>query len=234
MALVVLVATAGWPAMAGAQDDAPAVQPVRLVSPSGDALEEGASATPFTLDLPEGAACQGDSRDEDYRVNSYMVPGTVDPLDIEFNGLGPQPQALGDHATFRHPLYDVDTAFFVSVQTADAENIGDPGTILDIPAFDLDVFFPGEVPAGRYRLGIACTLRNAVTRAWDAQIDVTTDPADAPAQIHWRTVGFEPDEGSGSSVPVIAGVLLAIGAVAIAITRSRRRPARTTPQRRTS
>src|SRR5687768_17333907 len=52
--------------------------------PTGAPLDEGGSATPFTLQLPVGAACTGDSASSDYRVQSYMVPSAVDPNTLTF------------------------------------------------------------------------------------------------------------------------------------------------------
>lgn len=206
-----------------------------IVTASGEALEGGGSTTAFSLELSGANECQGDSADKDYRVNSYLVPDSVAPTAVQFDGLGPAPKAYGDYATFRMGLFDADTTSeFVSEQTANAEQLDDPGLILPLPAFDFDQFSePGYLPAGRYHLGIACTRLNEITRIWDAQIEVTADPADHPAGIRWTVVGFQAPSGSGSSsvLPIFALVVLV--AIAAAVLIRRRRPsARTAPSRR--
>ena len=198
---------------------------LKLVGVDGDPIEGGGSTTPFTLRLPRGAECPGDSADDNYRVNSYMVPAAVEPQDVAFDGLGPKPTGYGPGKEFRQPLYDTATTFFVSIQTEDAEAPGDPGKILELPNFAFGVFRPGDVPAGRYHVGLACTLINEIERVWDAQIDVVEDPGDQPAQIHWSVVGFEPSDGS--SPPYLALGVGAAAALAVSVVLLRRRsPAR--------
>jgi hypothetical protein len=72
----------------------------------GTPLSAGASNTPFGIRLPDGAACSGDSATGGYRVQSYMVPTSVDPATLVFGAAGPDPLGLGDN--FAQALYDVD------------------------------------------------------------------------------------------------------------------------------
>ena len=194
---------------------------VEVVDADGDRLSGGGSTTPFSLELPDGAECPGDSTDDDYRVNSYMVPSSVDPLDVTYNGLGPTPSVVGPGREFRQPLYDVESTFFVSIQTEDAEDPGDPGKIQALPLFDFDVFKPGDVPPGPYNIGIACTLFNEIERVWNAQIEVTVDQADEPAAIRWSVVGFEPSDGSTFPIVPVAGVVVALATLVFVLRRRR-------------
>jgi uncharacterized protein (TIGR03382 family) len=180
-----------------------------VVSPN-----EGGSATPFSVRLPDGSTCPGDSANDGYRVNSYMVPGAVDPAEITYDGLGPTPAAYGDHSTFREPLFDIETNSFASAQTADAETPGEPGPIISIPMFSFGVYAPGDLPAGRYHIGIACTLINEIVTIWDAEIVVTRSNDDEPAQIRWRVAdGSRASTGTsnvGAPVAVLAVVVVVL------------------------
>ena len=88
-ALVVLLAagSCGGTATAAQSVD---VRRAEVVAPSGRPIDGGGSATPFTLRLPDGAACPGDSANDGYRVNSYMVPLDVDPTTVTYLNAGNQ------------------------------------------------------------------------------------------------------------------------------------------------
>ena len=58
---------------------------------TADDQSVGGSRTAFALRLPNGASCPGDSADDGYRVNSFVVPATVRVEDIAFDGQGPTP-----------------------------------------------------------------------------------------------------------------------------------------------
>lgn len=196
-----------------------------VIARGGDQLDAGGSSTEFSLRLPEGAECPGDSAFEGWRVNSYMVPAAVNVTTLAYDGSGPTPMGLQEHGTFRQPLYDIETSSYVSALTAAVQERGEPGPIVDIPMFTFGVFSPGDVPAGRYHLGIACTLLNEVGLVWDAEIEIAEAADDEPAQFRWRVVGAE-SGGSGSGAPTA----LAVAAAAIAFlsihtwTRRRRVP----------
>jgi len=202
---------------------------------AGDARitpDEGGSGTPFTVKLPGGASCPGDSADDGFRVNSYMVPVAVDPATVLYDGLGPKPAAYGDYATFREPLFDLETNSYVSIQTADAEEPGQPGTIVNIPDFNYAVYEPGDVPAGRYNVGIACTLLNEIHTIWNTEIVVTEASDDKPAQIHWRVAegGGSGDGSSASAVPIAAAAVAIAAGVVLLRRRRQSRPIATSTE----
>jgi hypothetical protein len=209
-AALVVAATAG-PAAAG---DPGVVRPVRIHLRTETPIVEGGSTTEFRFDLPDQAVCPGDSANDDYRVNSYMVPVDVDPASVEFSGNGPEPQHYGDDGEFRMPLFDLETSGVVRHMTANNDRPGQPGRLMEIPWVDFAVYEPGLIPPGTYNVGLACTLAGEVTNAWNATIQVTLDPKDEPAALHWAAVGGpEPVDGDGGAVgPVAAvGALLAAG-----------------------
>ncbi len=225
-----LLAVALWLPQPSSAAGSVTPEPAQMVSgiDSTEAIEEGGSATEFSLRLSDGASCPGDSADDDYRVNSYMVPFSVDPAGVTYNGLGPTPNEYGTFATFRQPLYDVDSNSFVSAQTADAVQPGDPGLIIGIPSFDFAVYKPGDLPAGRYHVGIACTLNNEVVKVWDTELVVTSAAGDEPAAIHWTNPAASGSDGSGPSrslVAVVLAIVVTAGIGALAVRRRASSPA---------
>lgn len=194
---------------------------VELVSPSGDPIAGGGSATPFTVRLPDGAACPGDSADDGYRINSYMVPDDVDPSSISFDGTGPVPSVYGRYDTFRQPLYDVESNSFVSAQTANAPAPGQPGLIVNLPLYNFAVYGRDDLPVGRYHVGIVCTLLNEVMVGWDAQVEVNA-AADDPAGIHWQAIGYRAPADEGPSTAVLVALVVSAAVMAIVVLRRRR------------
>jgi hypothetical protein len=160
----------------------------------GADLSSGTSDTTFTLRLPAGASCGGDSANDGYRVQSYMVPASVDPSTLTFDASGPVPNTLG--AGFRQPLYDTTGSPYVDAQTANAAAPPGPGPIINIPDFNYGaVFVPGNIPAGAYNLGIACTQGpagpNQMKEFWNVTKTFTTSAAGGTAEVNW-SVGAVP------------------------------------------
>ncbi|GAC1594008.1 MAG: hypothetical protein NVS3B21_15610 [Acidimicrobiales bacterium] len=152
----------------------------------------GQSGTTFNVSLPSGAACPGDSTNSGYRWQTYMVPSAVDPSTLQFGSTGPT-------GTGNHPLFDTTGAPVVNQQTANQTTSGGPGVIQNIPAMNYAVYTPGQIPAGVYNIGIACTLGGASTTQessfWNVQITVTTNAVATagsdPAAFTW-TKGARP------------------------------------------
>ncbi|MBA2608265.1 MAG: hypothetical protein H0U92_04975 [Actinobacteria bacterium] len=193
---------------------APAVGAAEFVTPANDPAQPGAPlssgqrATPFSLKLPSGAACTRDSANGGYRVQSFMVPEGVDPLTLSFDSTGPTPNSTG--ASFRQPLFAVASAPYVDAQTSATAKKDDPGVIVNVPAFNLTAFAAGDVPVGKYTVGIACTKGPAsatqLDRVWatsftvDANLAWTTGPGPAPAR------GALPSSKDASAASPVAAV----------------------------
>lgn len=132
-----------------------------------------------------------------------MVPATVDPATLQFNNSnGPVPAAVG--AAYRQPLFDTFGTPLVSMQTSNADTAGGPGLILNVPpALDFEVFTAGQIPAGAYNIGIACTLGapsvTQLDKYWNKMITVSTNPTGGAAQISWA-------QGAVPSTPTLSSV----------------------------
>ena len=164
-------------------------------TPAGSATlapNAGDSATSVLVSLPADAACTGDSASDGYNVTSFMVPSSVDLTTLQFDPVaGPIPTGTG--ASFRQPLYAVGSgSALTGMQTQNAGTPGGPGVIIQPPAFDFGAsagFTPGQIPAGDYKVGIACILGGPsdtqLDKFWTAIITVTADPGGGPSQITW-------------------------------------------------
>lgn len=204
-----------------------AVRPAGAVSRSGAAeivdhadsthrIEAGGSSTTFSLHLPSGASCPGDSTDGNYRVESFIVPTSYDPGALKYYGSEP----IGDGT---HPLYQISSNPYEGEKTARATNRGGPGPIVNIPPFNFAVFPPGMLKPGHYYVGLACTLFNVTKRYWSTTIEITSASADQPAQLHWRALAYKPNK-SGSPVGTLATAALVIAAAVIGVRYLARRP----------
>ncbi len=165
--------------------------PVDVVNPMGGApLTSGGSSTDFRFKLPSGSACSGDSANAGYRIQSYLVPQSVDLDTLKFDSSGPVPV----EGEFRAPMFDVDGNPFVSQLTASAVPAGGPGVIIQpLSAFNFAVYDTVQFPVtpGVYNVGIACTLgppsgAMQLDKYWNTVFTITADPSDpGPAKIRF-------------------------------------------------
>jgi hypothetical protein len=203
-------AVAAWPASVTASG---AVKVVTGAASSTPRVS-GGSATPFSLKLPPNSTCQGDSAHANFRVQSFVVPAGTDPGTIAYKSQGPK--VAGGWA-----LYMPNTRAFIQEQTDNASNDTAPGPILPLPDLNFAVFTGGELPAGHYVVGVACTLYNQTTRYWATDIVVTADAKDTPSHLRWR-LAKAASAGGGSSGPgrrlalvVVVGVIAVAGVVTL-------------------
>ena len=191
--LAVSLAQAAWPnaSVSAAAINAGAAQV--LVVPgaptAGQPLASGGSATVFALTPPAGASCTGDSTTGGYRVQSYIVPASVDPATLTFGPQGPLPAGTG--ASLRQPLFSASTPV-INKTTAVASTAGGPGLLTGLPTISFGVFGasgPQIIPPGLYNIGYACTLGVAsatqLDKYWNAQLTFSADPTDLPSGITW-------------------------------------------------
>jgi hypothetical protein len=194
---------------------------------SDDALTEGDSNTVFSVRLPEGSTCPGDSANDDWRVQTFVVPASTDVGRLRYGATRPQ----GD---FMYALYTTEGRPFAQVLLNQNPTPGQPGDILPMPALSFAPFTPDLLPVGRYTIGVACSYYETGERYWDAQIELTEDLAVEPGQRRWRLLAADgtavspvaADSGTSVAVPTIAvAVALACGVfVAALVIRRRRTP----------
>ena len=125
----------------------------------------GGSADPFSVQLPAGAACSGDSAGAGYRVQTYMVPEAVDPGSLVYAGTGPTPAGFG--ANFRKPLYRSSGGQAFANQSTDVTT----GVISGLPGFNFALFQPDGaalLPPGSYNVGVACTVGTGAEQVLDS------------------------------------------------------------------
>ncbi len=165
---------------------------------AGTPLSSGSSSTPFSLKLPQGAACAKDGLNGG-RWHTYMVPSSEDPAGISFAGNGAlvgSSMGSGGTGTFRQNLFNPQG----SNVRGQAPSTGD-AVIINIPAFSFVVWSPGNIPVGTYNIGIACVVLDPPARDnfWNARIEIVDAPGD-PLGVSWNAVAT-PTSTTSSSVP---------------------------------
>lgn len=174
---------------------------------AGTPLNAGGSATAFALIPPQGAACSGDSATGQYKVQTYMVPVSVEPSTLTFDSFGPLPAASG--ANYRQPLYSAVGTAFVNKTTAVST-----GLLTGLPTFSFAwVGADGTtfLPAGTYNIGYACTKGQAsatqLDRFWNMQLTVAADAQDAPSLLTWAVpaVSATTTTTTSSTTTTVAG-----------------------------
>lgn len=207
-------------ATAGAAEDAGSVVIVDLDDPEVEVVN-GGSATRFSLRLPEGSVCPGDSAHDQWRVQSFIVPSSVDPGELSYGVIGPEGAA-------QFALFAFDSRQFAHQLTRPNLVAGQPGVLPGIPAMTFEFFRPGELPEGAYRIGLACTYFRETAYYWDTEILISAAPEDRPAQLTWR-VPDAPEYAAPSSSSVgrwatVAVAFVVAAAVSAAAWRHRIRP----------
>lgn len=115
----------------------------------------GSSATSFTLAVPSGAACTGNSSHDGARVQSFIAPLATDLSTLTFNYLGPTNTGV-------YPLYSLGTPFINANTGSPLGGVG-AGLLTGLPAFTLAPLTSSQLPAGSYKLGFACTTNSGAT-----------------------------------------------------------------------
>jgi hypothetical protein len=170
----------------------------------GAPLRNGGSATEFSLQMPPDATCPGDSMSDQWRVQSFVAPAADDIGSLHYGVIGPDGPA-------QYALFAVDTKPFAHQLTLANAAAGQPGRIGGVPLMSFAVMTPGLLPAGRYRIGIACTLFGATAHYWDTEIVLEDSPGDVPAQFTWRLPDaplYQPPEPWSSPWRWVGGVLV--------------------------
>jgi hypothetical protein len=170
--------------------------------------ERGGSATRFTVKFPDGAACPGDSANDQWRTQSFVIPVGTDPVTLGYNNARPEGER-------NWPLYGDDTVPYINQLLFKNAAPGKPGEIPPVPALSFATLPPGSIADGQYRVGIACTYFRHTAKYWDTKFVFVNDSSDVPGQLSWRLASSPPappDESDGST----RAVLIALGALVLA------------------
>lgn len=193
---------------------------VAIIGVDGRALVSGDGSTKFYVRLPEGAACPGDSANDQWRINSFLLPVDDDPLDVQFGSTGPEPPWTAD----RWPIFADDTRLPIALAMLRRNDAaGDPGLVDATPLVSFGVLVDNDFPGGRYRLGMACSYFAQTTQYWDTEIVMGPGNGD-PAALTWALPNPTPiatERADSSSFLRVA--LVAVGVIALGyVIRSRR------------
>lgn len=151
-----------------------------LVSASShQPIDHGGSATRFSLRLPQDASCPGDSAHDQWRIQSFLVPASVDPAPLTYELQGPKVEG-------GFPLFDVATHPLSQLLLRENDVAGKPGYVDTLPDVDFKVFPVGMITPGTYRIGLACTIWRKTAKYWDTSIVVVASSKDHPAGFEWR------------------------------------------------
>lgn len=206
---------------ASAADDAGAALVVDAVN-TDRVLDEFDSTSAFRLRLPDGASCAGDTANDDYAVQTFLVPADTDLSNMKYRSRSPDGNDL-----YRALRY-VNGESSIQVPTNQNEGPGEPGLIVE-PAAPYTFAFYGEntLPPGRWKLGVACTpLDWVVDRYWDTEVQLEAAPEVVPGGLRIKVLdedGSVVATDSGGDPPVLAigvGAFLVIAIIVFLLQRS--------------
>ena len=173
-------------------------------------ITNGRSATEFSVQLPAGAACPGDSLHDQWRWQTFIIPVADDPGAIVYEVQGPSGPG-------QWPLFDTKTHPLVDeiVRANAAPDL--PGVVPVLDALSFAVFPPGTLTAGNYRVGVACTLFRETAKYWSTEIVITDEPNDKPAKFVWRLSTAPQAAPESSSSNSSLWLMVAAGAAVVAV-----------------
>ena len=179
-------------------------------------VDHGDSDDVFSLRLPDGSTCPGDSVNDQWRTQSFIIPIADDPIGIRYGAIGPEPVGNG-----RYAMFMADTRPYVHQLTRPNPGAGQPGVISAIPPLSFAVVAGEQIPPGLYRIGIACTYFGATAKYWDTEIVITASYDDQPGLLAWRLADVPAGDtetahsSNRRAVLVFAG--MAAGGMALAV-----------------
>ena len=188
----------------------------------------GNQITPFTFSYTGDNSCEGDSATDGFRVNSFMVPGSVDVSQLIYTAGGP---IAPDGVTFARPLFsDASNAPQFGRNTAPTTGVITGGNLLQPLSFAALAAGGIAVPDGAYKIGLACTLFGATEQYWQSLITVSGSTSD-PMAFEWAF-------GTVPPAPVLGALTVGVGTVTGTFTAAAATPAATytvttVPPRRT-
>ena len=178
----------------------------------------------FRLRLPDGATCPGDSANDDYRVQTFLVPDGTDLSTLTYELT--RPTGSDDYWGLRY----VDGEWSLQEMTDQNPGPNQPAAIVDYAMpFTFARYDEIDLEPGRWKVGVACTPVPGwnVERYWDADILLEDAPEVESIGLRISVVPTDlapsKESGGGPVYPVFIVALAAIAAVALIVKRSGRR-----------
>jgi hypothetical protein len=143
-------------------------------------LGSGTKTTDWSLALPTHAACSGDTATGGYHVYGFIIPASGSEDALTFDPInGPTTPAL--------PLFDVTGSAYGPANTDTSTGaVKNP-----LPTFNFIRFTSTDLPAGNYRVGVACAKgTGALDKFWNV-------PVAFDATLGWTATN--PSGGSGGT-----------------------------------
>ena len=139
---------------------------------SGQAASGAGTATATMNLLARTSSCPGDTAGGNFRYSAFLVPAATDlDASLQFDAFG-----VTNVAGYTTALLDTSGNSVLNRPTNIAGGPGQPG-LFGVPQVNFSLFAPGEVPAGSYKIGVACHIGSpSVTQLqthWSRLITVT-------------------------------------------------------------
>ena len=177
----------------------------------GTPLSGGDQNTPFSLRLPADAECPGDSKSDQWRVESFIIPARDNPADMVFNSFD-----LEDDGQW--PLLDVDSQKFLAEFMPENPAPGLPGQIQALPVFTFELYGRSELPAGRYIVGIACSFYRETGKFWSTPVSIAYDEDATNSNLTWQVTDPAAPENMSQAADSEASSLWLVAVVAAFLT----------------
>jgi hypothetical protein len=180
-----------------------------LFNTTTSAADAGGSADNFTINLPAGAACPGDTTSGGYLIDSYFVPQTTDVTTLNFSGGFPSTGYALYNSTNNHQFEAANT------NSGTGQIAGIPQTL----QFGAQVTRNHPTKAtllagtGVWEVGIACDLNGALSSYWNTQVTFTPSTTDAGGFTWTDAPGAPTAPPQTPEVPVALGLPLAAAVI---------------------
>jgi len=181
-------------------------------------LNSGGSQTTFSITLPTGAACSGDTATSRYHVYGYIVPSSQDVGALTWDANGPVLPAgepVGTPGGDFYSLYNTDTSPYAGNATAiTTGQVVQPGQ-MNYAFFNTDGsggLIPLPVP-GTYNVGVACVTPAGTTdNYWNVQESFVANSGDPNGEV-WSVVpgNVVPESPLTVALPITAIAIIGAG-----------------------
>lgn len=221
--LGLVVATAGaslagvTPASASTTDGTATIETPSL----GTLAYPAASTAQFTVSLPAGAACTGNTSSDGYHVWTYLVPVGTNVSSVTI---------VNEFPSTGYGIFDATGSYAGPYNTAISDQITTlPNNFEWGPFVNQNSLLSAILDnstTGVWNAGIACANSSGViTDYWNTQVTFTASNTD-PNGFTWSALPGDPNEGAAPEVPyTIVIPLLAVGIFGATLLIRRRRSA---------